>query len=65
LISHFSDETGVKHKEISANSSEEAIKSFFDDHVETYSKDSTGFAFFKEDFFDEGCPLGAISQIEE
>ena len=65
LISHFSDERGILQIEAEAQNKEEGLKCYYDKHIDSYSKDSTGFTFFKEDFFDEDCPSGAIYLIEE
>lgn len=64
VISFYSDAQGVYSKVLEAPSKEEALRSFFDFFVADYSKDSEGFAWFREDFFDDDRPLGAILELD-
>ena len=46
------------------DSQEAALRYFFDTYIEdTYTKDSEGYAYFSEDFYDPDDPLGDILQI--
>lgn len=60
VLSFFSDSVGVITKILEADSKEEAIRTFFDLYIPDYTQDSEGFAWFKEDFYDEDRPLGSI-----
>ena len=49
---------------IEAENSDLALRNFFDNQEGCYSKDSEGFSYFKDDFFDGERPLGALLPIE-
>lgn len=63
-IAFYSDVQGVQQVLIEAPNADEALRQFFDKHVADYTKNSEGFTYFREDFFDADKPLGAITPIE-
>lgn len=61
--SFFSDARGQIAAIVEASSSEEALRRFFDAHIEDYTRNAEGFVYFREDFMDETRPLGVILEI--
>jgi len=63
VLSFFSDTHGLCSRLIEAEHEDGALRVFFDRHIGDYSKDNEGFAYFREDFFDEKRPVGTIVEI--
>jgi len=63
VISFFTDSQGIRSQVIEAETRDLALHRFFDEHVVDYSKDSEGFAYFREDFEDSDRPLGSIVEL--
>ena len=63
IVSFFSDSQGIRSHLVEADSKDLALRRFFDEHVADYSKDSEGFAYFREDFGDSDRPLGAMVEL--
>lgn len=62
-IAFYSEESGMIQKVVEMKSEKDALRTFFDRYVDAYSKDDTGFAYFCDDFYDNGRPAGAVSKI--
>jgi hypothetical protein len=63
VIAVYSEALGVVQKCMQADSQELALRLFFDENVQEYSKNEEGFTYFKEDFFESSHPIGAIVQV--
>ena len=62
-VCFYSDSLGQIFKILEAENRDEVLKLFFDEFVSGYTKDSEGFAWFKDDFFDNKMPMGVIEGI--
>ena len=64
VIAHHSESSGNTQKIVEIETKEAALRFYFDNFVdEDYSADAEGFAYFKDDFFDEEKPHGSIIEI--
>ena len=56
-----SDKSEIKHRIITPDDQEGAIKAFFEGEATSYySNDEQGYFYFKEDFFDRNNPSGSV-----
>lgn len=60
VIAFHSELAGTSQKVLEGSSEEEVLKYYFENFCPEYTPNSEGFAFFKDDFFDEETPMGSI-----
>lgn len=62
-VAYHSAASGTQIQILEADSSELALRAYFERYSVGYSKDSEGFAYFCEDFQDPEQPAGALLEI--
>ncbi len=63
VIAYHSASSGTQIQVLDAESRDQALRAYFDRFSVDYSKDSEGFAYFREDFEDPEQPAGALLEI--